>query len=184
MICSSAGRLSAAVPSSSLARDFERAVPDHYPRLFRFAYHLTRNRTQAEDLTQETLLRAYRRLDTFDSSRSFLPWLERIAYRLFLDSLRTQRGKREVSLEENEHILRLPDEHPEPFAQIMQGVLEERLECALRALAPPFRAAIILHDLEERSYEEIGEIMNCSLGTVRSRIHRGRTQMRRFLEQA
>ncbi len=148
---------------------------------------LTGNADEAKDLAQEALLRAYRAFDRFKMGTSFEKWLFRIASNLYIDKLRKYGKYRFESLDEpiatNDGYVEkaLPDwtGNPEEIAQ--QNELADKIQAALQSLPVNYRMAVVLYDLEGFSYEEISGILECSIGTVRSRIHRGRRLLRKKL---
>jgi RNA polymerase sigma factor (sigma-70 family) len=166
----------AAVPT------WDQVVDDHSARVFRLAYRLTGNRADAEDLTQEVFVRVFRSLDSFTPG-SFEGWLHRITTNLFLDQARRRSRIRFDSLGAfgDDPEARLPGRALPPDHQVLDGLFDADVEAALGALAPEFRAAVVLCDIEGLSYEEIASVLGLKLGTVRSRIHRGRAQLRRAL---
>jgi RNA polymerase sigma factor (sigma-70 family) len=166
----------AAVPT------WDEVVDDHSARVFRLAYRLTGNRADAEDLTQEVFVRVFRSLDSFTPG-SFEGWLHRITTNLFLDHARRRSRIRFDSLGAfgDDPEARLPGRALPPDHQVLDGLFDADVEAALGALAPEFRAAVVLCDIEGLSYEEIASVLGLKLGTVRSRIHRGRAQLRRAL---
>jgi RNA polymerase sigma-70 factor (ECF subfamily) len=143
----------------------------------------------AEDLTQEAFLRAYRFFDRYNRQMPFENWLYRIISNVFIDELRKRPKAKCQSLDqplsgtnsESEIKLEIPDFTSDPEAMMMQVELDESLQIALNALPPDFRKTVILADVEGLSYEDISETMGCSLGTVRSRLHRGRKLLRNRL---
>jgi RNA polymerase sigma-70 factor (ECF subfamily) len=151
---------------------------------------MTGNHEDAEDLAQEAYLRAYRSFGTYNRTLPFESWFFRILSNLFIDLLRRRPKQSPLSLDQpvgdeegEEHLLlQVPDEKSDPQDQLMEQVLDERLQTALARLSEPFRVAVLLCDVEGKTYEEIAEIMQSSIGTVRSRIHRGRMQLRREME--
>lgn len=157
---------------------------------YNIAYRMTGNRDDAEDLTQEAYLRAYRSFGTYNRQMPFESWFFRILSNLFIDLLRRRPKQKPLSLdqpmsdEESEEnlLLQLPDEDANPERSLMDQVMDERLQTALAALPEPFRVAVLLCDVEGRSYEEIAQMMKSSIGTVRSRIHRGRSLLRRQMD--
>jgi RNA polymerase sigma-70 factor (ECF subfamily) len=158
---------------------WDQVVDDHSVRVFRLAYRLTGNRADAEDLTQEVFVRVFRSLDSFTPG-TFEAWLHRITTNLFLDQARRRSRIRFDSLGD-EPEARLPSRVPAPDHQVLDGLFDADVETALGALAPEFRAAVVLCDIEGLSYEEIASVLGLKMGTVRSRIHRGRAQLRRAL---
>jgi RNA polymerase sigma factor (sigma-70 family) len=161
---------------------WDQVVDDHSARVFRLAYRLTGNRADAEDLTQEVFVRVFRSLDSFTPG-TFEGWLHRITTNLFLDHARRRSRIRFDSLGAfgDDPEARLPGRVPPPDHQVLDGLFDADVEAALGALAPEFRAAVVLCDIEGLSYEEIASVLGLKLGTVRSRIHRGRAQLRRAL---
>ncbi|HEY2549327.1 MAG TPA: RNA polymerase sigma factor SigE [Streptosporangiaceae bacterium] len=159
---------------------WEDVVREHSARVYRLAYRLTGNSYDAEDLTQEVFVRVFRSLATYTPG-TFEGWLHRITTNLFLDmARRKQRIRFEGLGEESE--ARLGGAEPTPAEAFDDRHLDSDIQDALRALAPEYRAAVILCDIEGLSYEEIAATLGIKLGTVRSRIHRGRAQLRAALE--
>jgi RNA polymerase sigma factor (sigma-70 family) len=158
---------------------WEELVEDHSDRVFRLAYRLTGNLADAEDLTQEVFVRAFRSLHSFEPG-SVSGWLHRITTNLFLDQARRRQKIRFDSLSE-ERAARLETKIGVPEDQVLQIEFDDDVEQALAQLPPEFRVAVVLCDVEGLSYEEIGEVLGTKLGTVRSRIHRGRAMLREHL---
>jgi RNA polymerase sigma factor (sigma-70 family) len=159
---------------------WEAVVRDHSARVYRLAYRLTGNSHDAEDLTQEVFVRVFRSLDSYIPG-TFEGWLHRITTNLFLDmARRRQRIRFEGLADETE--ARLGGSEPTPAQAFDDRHLDGDIHAALMALAPEYRAAVILCDIEGMSYEEIADTLGVKLGTVRSRIHRGRAQLRQALE--
>jgi RNA polymerase sigma-70 factor (ECF subfamily) len=128
----------------------------------------------AEDLVQETMLRAYRAFHRFEPGTNIRAWLYTILHRVHQDALRKKR--RTPGLDE------LPEEGPAvPPSQAFVAAGGEDLSRALDRLQEPFRTAVVMRDLEELSYQDIARILDVPVGTVMSRIHRGRTQLRETL---
>jgi RNA polymerase sigma-70 factor (ECF subfamily) len=161
------------------APTWDEVVERHSARVFRLAYRLTGNRADAEDLTQEVFVRVFRSLDTFRPG-TFEGWLHRITTNLFLDQARRRSRIRFDSLGD-EPDARLVGRIPSPDLQVLDGLFDSDVEAALGAMAPDFRVAVVLCDVEGLSYEEIADVLGLKLGTVRSRIHRGRSQLRKAL---
>ncbi|GEN79619.1 RNA polymerase sigma factor SigE [Actinotalea fermentans] len=158
---------------------WEEIVTEHSARVYRLAYRLTGNRHDAEDLTQETFLRVFRSLNTY-SPGTFEGWLHRITTNLFLDQVRRKRRVRiDPWGDETERLPAASSSTPERGFE--HANLDSDVQRALDALPPEFRAAVVLCDMEGLSYEEIGVTLGIKLGTVRSRIHRGRALLRESL---
>ncbi|GGD00625.1 RNA polymerase sigma factor SigE [Tersicoccus solisilvae] len=155
---------------------WDELVRDHGPRVYRLAYRLSGNRQDAEDLVQETFIRVFRSLDTFQPG-SLTGWMHRITTNLFLDSARRRSRVRFESLGED-GADRLPSAEPGPERSFEFAHLDLDVQAALNQLAPSFRAAVVLSDLEGYSYDEVADALGLKLGTVRSRIHRGRAKLR------
>ncbi len=159
---------------------WEHIVRTHSARVYRLAYRLTGNPHDAEDLTQEVFVRVFRSLSSYTPG-TFEGWLHRITTNLFLDSARRkQRIRFEGLADEMAH--RLPGSEPTPAQAFDDSHLDDDVQDALKALPPEYRAAVVLCDIEGFSYEEIAATLGVKLGTVRSRIHRGRAQLRSALE--
>jgi RNA polymerase sigma factor (sigma-70 family) len=159
---------------------WDEVVRTHADRTYRLAYRLSGNRADAEDLTQETFVRVFRSLADYTPG-TFEGWLHRITTNLFLDMVRRRQRIRFEALSD-EAAERLPAGRVgEPEHAFAQNNLDPEIEQALAALPPDFRAAVVLCDVEGLTYEEIAEILDAKLGTVRSRIHRGRAMLRTAL---
>jgi RNA polymerase sigma-70 factor (ECF subfamily) len=158
---------------------WEDVVRDHSARVYRLAYRLTGNTHDAEDLTQEVFVRVFRSLATY-SPGTFEGWLHRITTNLFLDMARRRQRIRFEGL--GEETARIGGAEPTPAQAFDDRHLDGDVQAALKALPPEYRAAVILCDIEGLSYEEIADTLGIKLGTVRSRIHRGRAQLREALE--
>lgn len=170
-------------------REFDSLVNRCHRQAYNVAYRLTGNQSDAEDLTQESFLRAYRFFDRYNREMPFENWLYRIMSRVFIDELRKKPRFRTQSLDqplfasddgESDVLMEIADLNSDPERILMDETLEENLQNALTSLPQEFRVAVSLADIEGLSYEEIAEVMNCSLGTVRSRLHRGRKLLRRY----
>jgi RNA polymerase sigma-70 factor, ECF subfamily len=168
-------------------KEFDMLVSRCHRQAYNIAYRLTGNHADAEDLTQESFLRAYRFFDRYNREMPFENWLYRIMSRVFIDELRKKPRFKTQSLDqplntgdsgEADVLLEIPDFESDPEQMILCDALDEYLQNALNALPEEFRIAVILADIEGLSYEEIADTMNCSLGTVRSRLHRGRKLLR------
>ena len=159
---------------------WEDVVREHSPRVYRLAYRLTGNRPDAEDLTQEVFIRVFRSLSTYVPG-TFEGWLHRITTNLFLDQARRRGRIRMEPLGDAAGALPSSAEGGSPERGFEHANLDIDVQAALDALSPGFRAAVVLCDIEGLSYEEIATTLGVSLGTVRSRIHRGRAQLRTAL---
>ncbi|GAA4991585.1 hypothetical protein GCM10023225_30160 [Kineococcus glutinatus] len=180
----SAETADAAAPAQPVAEawvppTWEEVVRDHSARVYRLAYRLTGNRHDAEDLTQEVFVRVFRSLSSY-APGTFEGWLHRITTNLFLDQVRRKQRIRFDALADDS-AERLPSAEPGPERAYEHRNLDDDVQTALDSLPPDFRAAVVLCDIEGLSYEEIAATLGVKLGTVRSRIHRGRAQLRQAL---
>jgi RNA polymerase sigma-70 factor (ECF subfamily) len=155
---------------------WQEVVEQHSARVYRLAYRLTGNVHDAEDLTQEVFVRVFRSLSTYQPG-TFEGWLHRITTNLFLDQVRRKKRIRFDALAEDADA-RLPGREPDPSRAYDDTHLDDDVQAALDSLPPDFRAAVVLCDIEGLTYEEIAATLGVKLGTVRSRIHRGRAQLR------
>ena len=154
-------------------------VNEHADSVYRLAFRLSGNQHDAEDLTQETFMRVFRNLKRYQPG-TFEGWLHRITTNLFLDMVRHRSKIRMEELPEDYE--RVPGTAMTPEQAYTATNLDPALQHALHELAPDFRVAVVLCDVVGMSYEEIADTLGVKMGTVRSRIHRGRTQLRASLE--
>ncbi len=157
------------------------------PGLYSAAYRLTRNAADAEDLVQETYLRAYRGFRQFEPGTNLKAWLYRILTNTFINTYRKrQREPQTTSTEEIEDwylYSKLAEDGMEPSAEasVLESLPDEDVQDALSSLPEQFRVAVLLADVEGFSYKEIAEITGVPIGTVMSRLHRGRKALEKRL---
>jgi RNA polymerase sigma-70 factor (ECF subfamily) len=161
------------------ARLFETLMLHHQDRIYRVAYRMTGNSDEAEDLVQEALLEAFQSFRRFQPGTHFDRWVYRIMSHTYIDRLRRKSRAKIESLDqrlgEDEGFVReIPDLSPSPEDRALSSETDRRVQAALKELPEDFRLAVVLCDLEGFSYEEIAHMVKCPVGTVRSRIHRGR----------
>ena len=165
-----------------------RELLNRYQRpVFSLVYRLVRNREQAEDLAQETFVRVFQNIERFDTRFKFSSWIFKIANNLAIDSLR-RRDPASVSLDGSAHAenadqiessrIDAVSEDANPEQQLEARELGGAIEGAVGQLRPEYRTAILLRHVEGRPYEEIAEIMGVPLGTVKTYIHRARSELR------
>lgn len=160
-------------------RSFKDDAMAHLDHLYRVAFHLTREKATAEDLVQETYLRAITHYSQFTPGTHLKAWLTKILYNLFVD--RHHREKRTVSLDqpddkaETSWLDSLEGSEAGPEAAILRTELKEKIRDALDRLPEEFRTAVVLVDIGGFSYAEAAEILSCPIGTVRSRLFRARS---------
>ncbi|HLI96518.1 MAG TPA: sigma-70 family RNA polymerase sigma factor [Candidatus Baltobacteraceae bacterium] len=173
-------------PSPEQAAFLETAIEQHGKATYNFALRLTHNEADARDLTQEAFIRVYRAWRSFQPGTSFLSWVYRIVTNLYRDELRRKKGRYQEEIPEDNAPQAFGGERPlavTPIEDFVEGQLSEPLARSLDLLSADQRQVIILADIEEYSYQEIAEIMGCSIGTVRSRLHRARALLRRLLQK-
>ncbi|NLI01011.1 MAG: sigma-70 family RNA polymerase sigma factor [Chthonomonadales bacterium] len=185
-----AKELSSPIASRCSGADtFDQYVRRYHRQAYNIAYRLAGNHSDAEDITQEAFIRAFRFFDRYNRALPFENWLYRIISNVFVDEIRRRPKAKLQSLDQPVNVrstsgevnLEIPDNTTNPERMSLESAIDEPLQRALNALPPDFRQAVILADIEGMSYEEIAESMGCSLGTVRSRLHRGRKMMRNRL---
>jgi RNA polymerase sigma factor (sigma-70 family) len=159
---------------------WEQIVREHSARVYRLAYRLTGNQHDAEDLTQDVFVRVFRSLSGFTPG-TFEGWLHRITTNLFLDQVRRKKRIRMDPIGDDADRYAAAGELQNPERGFEHANLDRDVQRALDELSPGYRAAVVLCDIEGLSYEEIAVTLGIKLGTVRSRIHRARAQLRRSL---
>ncbi|MFY9720768.1 MAG: sigma-70 family RNA polymerase sigma factor [Candidatus Cybelea sp.] len=165
----------------------EHAIERYGKETYNFAYRLTRNDADARDLTQETFIRVFRSWRSFKPGTSFLSWIYRIVTNLYRDELRRRKGRYQEEIPDDNELQLYGGSRPlavEPIAEYVEGYLSEPLSKALAALANEQREIVLLADVEGCSYQEIAEIVGCTVGTVRSRLHRARGQLRKLMNHS
>jgi len=168
-------------------RAFAELVKRYEAKIFRLAQHITQNREDAEDVLQETFLRAYEHLDQFQGNSKFYTWIVRIAVNQALMKLRRRRTDKSVSLDESidtgedtvTREIAAWDEDPEQ--RFSREELGEILDSAIQTLAPAYRSVFLLRDVDDLSTEETAEALGLSVPAVKSRLLRARLQLREKL---
>ena len=172
-------------------QEFEQVALPHLDPIYGAALRLTRNPSEGEDLVQDTFVRAYRFWHTFKAGTSIKAWLFTILRNTFIN--RYHRGNRRRSAQHDlgaqlgsigtdAALARPTQQTPAPDAALAQRVTRERINAALESVPEDYRTAVMLADLEGLAYKEIAEIMDCPIGTVMSRIYRGRRLLAKLLK--
>jgi RNA polymerase sigma-70 factor (ECF subfamily) len=161
----------------------ELAMPLMNPA-YNLARWLVRNDHDAEDLVQETYLKAFRNFPTFQSGTNFQAWMYRILRNTYLTSRTGLKATSTVSLDTEEEGLDLAVENETPETALMKSLSSQLVESAIDHLPVHYREALLLCDVEEMSYREIAEILSIPIGTVMSRLARARKRIRQFLSSA
>jgi len=175
-------------PSETSAWDFDSQTMPYVDSLYNTAYRMTGNSQDAEDLVQETFFKAYKYYDKFQEGTNLKAWLFKILKNTFINNYRKKKLEPKSvefsDIEDSfEKIVRHdPDEQPlDPESQYLANVMDEGVKKALEALPHDYRMVVILADLEDFSYKEIAEILECPVGTVMSRLYRGRKLLEKAL---
>ncbi len=181
------------VQTETAATRFESYLTPILTAAYGTALHLTRNRDDAEDLVQEAALQAFRAFDSFQEGTNFKAWFFRILTNLFINAYRKrQRTPQTHTLSDPEdapalYLFKRTQEigiharTPDPAALVLERVEAEQVHQAIAMLPEDYRVVSILYFMEELSYQEIAEIVGCPVGTVRSRLHRGRRMLQKAL---
>ena len=166
------------------AQQFERLAEEHERQVYAVCYHMMGNREDAQDCAQEAMLRAFRAFDTFRRDASFSTWITRIAMNVCTDALRKRRNAVSLDALREEQGFDPPDAAPTAYALLEKKERLRLLRQALSLLPPEMREMIVLRDMQGKSYDEIAEILNVPLGTVKSRINRAREKLSAVLKNS
>lgn len=163
---------------------FAREAMAHLDHLYRVAFHLAKDEDHAQELVQETFVRALAAYEQFNPGTNMKAWLTKILHNLFFD--RYQQRKRWISTDDpagqdSNYWKRRPAENPGPESQMLLKELSANITDALKRIPEEFRAPILLVDMGDFSYAEAAEILSCPIGTIRSRLSRGRKMAHQYL---
>ena len=167
---------------------FDHLILKYRERLFSIIYNMTLNREDAADLTQESFIKAFRSLNRFKGKSSFFTWLYRIAVNATLTHLKKNRLRRFFSFEtlneevRSSEIVEVLATRTNSDRSVLLKELQEKMNEALYKLSPKHRTVVVLFEIEGLSHREISEIMKCSVGTVRSRLHYAKQQLQAYLQ--
>ena len=174
----------------SAQKRFQRLVQPHLQVMHAFAYRLTGSHQDAEDLVQDVVVKLYPKLDELESVEQLRPWLNRVLYRQFIDSVRkkNRQADRPVSdlMEadsQSEWLDTLESDSQSPELELSQARLGPMLDKALAQLSPDQRTLLLLHDVDGWRQEDVAEVLGVPVGTVKSRLHRCRANLRKFLQE-
>jgi RNA polymerase sigma-70 factor, ECF subfamily len=165
---------------------FEELVARHRDKIYARAYSMMRNEDDAIDLSQEAWVKAWQKLKQFEGESSFTTWLTRITINLCLDRIRKLKRQRTESIEELDEDSGGVERHMpavviNPTERLERGELRERIDRALSQLSEAHRTVLVLHEFEHMEYKNIARTMNCSIGTVMSRLFYARRKMAALL---
>jgi RNA polymerase sigma factor (sigma-70 family) len=166
---------------------YDDLVRRYQERIYATVYHMTSNHEDANDLAQEAFIKAFQALKSFKGGSSFYTWVYRIAVNKTINFLKQRKNKSQMSLDDldfnAEHdpdfVALISDKTPRREAGLAE--LQEKLNIAMQRLSEPHRLVVTLHDVQGLSHEEIAKIMDCNIGTVRSRLFYARQQLQAYL---
>jgi RNA polymerase sigma-70 factor (ECF subfamily) len=162
---------------------YDELIKRYQQRIYATIYHMTSNHEDANDLAQESFIKAYQALASFKGGSSFYTWLYRIAVNKTINFLKQRKNRTHMSLNdldfnaEHDPDLMALISHKTPRRDAGLNELQEKLNAALMKLSEPHRLVMVLHDVQGQSHEEIAKVMDCNIGTVRSRLFYARQQM-------
>lgn len=166
---------------------FDRLVRKYQERVYATVYNMTSNHEDADDLTQESFIKAFHALKSFKGDSSFFTWLYRIAVNKTINFLKQRKNRGQMSLndldlnaEHDPDLVSLISERT-PRREVNLAELQQRLNEAMQTLSEPHRLVVTLHDIQGLPHDEIGQILGCNVGTVRSRLFYARQQLQAHL---
>jgi RNA polymerase sigma-70 factor (ECF subfamily) len=168
-------------------RAYDELVRRYQERIYATVYHMTANHEDASDLAQDSFIKAFQALKSFKGDSSFYTWVYRIAVNKTINFLKQRKNRHHLSLNdldfsaENDPDLVALISHKTPRRDLNLSELQEKLNAAMLKLSAPHRLVVTLHDVQGLSHEEIGKIMDCNVGTVRSRLFYARQQLQAYL---
>jgi len=166
---------------------YDELVRRYQERIYATVYHMTSNHEDANDLAQEAFIKGFHALKSFKGGSSFYTWVYRIAVNKTINFLKQRKNKTHMSLDDLDfHAEHDPDlvaliSEKTPRREVSLAELQEKLNNAMQKLSEPHRLVVTLHDVQGLSHEEIAKIMECNIGTVRSRLFYARQQLQAYL---
>ncbi|MBR4874321.1 MAG: RNA polymerase sigma factor [Clostridia bacterium] len=173
------------------AESFSQLIMPYEKKIINYAYRMLNDESDAEDAAQEALLKAWNKIDSFSGNSRFSTWLYTILNNVCLDILRKKKRTGEFSrvsinqsnTDDEEYEIQIEDTSDGPFEQYRKKEAGKALEKAISELPQKYKEVILMRDIEGLEYDEIAKVINASLGTVKSRISRGRGALRKILEE-
>ncbi|MBD2844081.1 RNA polymerase sigma factor SigW [Paenibacillus sp. IB182496] len=167
---------------------FAEIVGLYQDKLYHMAYRMLGNRQEAEDVVQDTFLRVHKNLERYDQSMKFSTWIYRIATNLSIDRLRKRRPGYSLDAESSEHegldgYSMLPSDDRTPESEALLSETQRTVHQAMATLPPKYKSVMVLRYLHELSLQEVGEVLDMPVTTVKTRLHRGRDFLRKKLER-
>jgi RNA polymerase sigma-70 factor, ECF subfamily len=163
-------------------RSWKMLIDTYSKKIFNLAYQFSGTYETAEDLTQEIFIKVHKSLCKFDFSRNFNSWILTLSRNFLIDYYRKTKLEKKKRTEFNEQTFD-PDDPKNPEKEILKKNSQKIIWEGLKSLSPEVRMAVILRDIQQKSYEEITEIMSSPLGTIKSRISRGRIQLAKIIKE-
>jgi RNA polymerase sigma-70 factor, ECF subfamily len=170
-------------------RAFDALVTKYRGRIYSMAYHIIQNETEAWDISQEAFIKAWRAMGNFKSDATFYTWLYRITHNVCYDWMRKKKFDSDGEFDDSEREHRVaagaeavPHPVPRPDQAMKNAELKVQIDWAISQLSPDHRQAILLKEAEGLSYQEIADVMKCSLGTVMSRLFYARKKLQELLK--
>ena len=164
---------------------FTELIQKYSRRIYQIAWAILQNREDAEEVTQDTFIRIHRALPSFRGDSQFTTWIHTIAANLAKNKYQWNKSRgtlsnvsMNASQDESEQTLDFPDEHPSPQQQILWSERSQQLQQALAEMPETYKQALLLHNVDGLQYDEIASILQCEIGTVKSRIARAREFLR------
>ncbi|ALS26223.1 RNA polymerase sigma factor SigW [Paenibacillus cisolokensis] len=182
--------LEARLSRSALKGDqqaFAELVGLYQDKLYHMAYRMLYNRQEAEDVVQETFLRVYKNLDRYDETMKFSTWIYRIATNLCIDRIRKRKPSYSLDAESNDHegldgYSMIPSDNRTPESETLLSETQRTIHQAIETLPAKYKSVMVLRYLQDLSLQEIGEVLDMPVTTVKTRVHRGREFLRKRLE--
>nr|WP_156283929.1 RNA polymerase sigma factor SigW [Paenibacillus sp. NEAU-GSW1] len=168
-------------------RAFAELVELYQDKLFHMAYRMLNNRQEAEDVVQETFLRVHKNLERYDESLKFSTWIYRIATNLCIDRLRKRKPTYSLDAESSEHegldgYSMIPSDNRTPESEMLLSETQRIIHEAIESLAPKYKTVMMLRYIQELSLQEISDVLDMPVTTIKTRVHRGREFLRKKLE--
>ncbi len=170
-------------------KSYDELIKRYQERIYATVYHMTANHEDANDIAQDSFIKAFQALKSFRGGSSFYTWLYRIAVNKTINFLKQRKNKNHFSLNdidfntENDPDLVALTSDKTPFRAVSLTELQKKLNEALMKLSEPHRMVVVLHDVQGVSHDEIADIMDCNIGTVRSRLFYARQQLQGYLAE-
>lgn len=168
-------------------RAFAELVDIYQDKLFHMAYRMLNNRQEAEDVVQDTFLRVYKNLDRFDETMKFSTWIYRIATNLCIDRLRRRKPVYSLDAESNEYegldgYSMIPSDNRTPESELLLSDTQRIIHQAIDSLPAKYKSVMVLRYIQDLSLQEVGDILDMPVTTIKTRVHRGREFLRKKLE--